>query len=1163
MGNVGSAKSESTKASSMNDILLRTSRRPKNKLKIIRRAVPPNLFVGIERKTITFRRVLNEEKSYVIETGPEGIELVEDEATGHWITTDGHHILIGGDGRWIDKEGRHVFIGAGVFRNNNVDDVSKVAAMFNQPEVAKFQSSIDPLSRQFEGLLVDHINQTAGVWQSSREPSFLIELHATSDYALSAFAAKLAQSAPEQQMAAATFAESKTGKGFAYELSGVKDAEHAVQTLMHNGFDGQSVLLNQGRVVLLDEDGSKGSGMRTAAQTLGLKFTSTPGDVKFIGEEDYGKVQEEYAFAVKSGRIPPMGHATEVFRGITTKEKEILEYSPDQPRDDHGRWDGGGGDENPPLAPTDDDPPEGYIRIYRGVNPERNKISANSDTHGNWYTTTYEDAVSYANWDDLGGTGELGPDRAILAVDVHLDKAFEFAQSGSRRQIRNKEELLNPDRPVEMLVDDETAHAAKVVEGDVGQGALGMPKVNPKKEAQRLSIADVNAIIAEKERSAHWTTISGHPMLIEDLFEDDNGPGNWVTINGHHVFIADKGVTTKQLFYDEATKKWNPERRAMHQAGAERVVAGKVAATGRKPIAIIMGGGTGVGKTTVSDALLAGDPNRAKINPDDMKGLSPEFEPWKATDPINAAGRVHFESKAITHLALAKTMARGLDFTYDSTTSANGGPALIKLLIKQGYDVRVMFVDIPLSEAISRADSRAKTSPNPIDRNRLVDHGIIKMSHVGSAEKFFIIKDIPGLTRVQLYDNTGKVPRLIYERIHGGPERILDNARYEQFRKKGQGLSEAAPRVFTRPGSLPDTRGRGRTGEVDRGRESEVGEVEGIQQELNEVSARLQDILTEAEQMSFGFGHWITLDGDHIFIKGPRPEPGAKAVPGDPAAAKVASKHAAIESHLKNTSITSAEALGEGINKSQKVLFSNGEMGIFKAAENEFHDFMGNGARDNIQPGQQTEREVGAWEVAKIVGLDEMVSPAIARDFGGQPGVMLSWQNGTVAKNVSDSVRYDGKEDLAKAAVFDYIIGNEDRHGGNWVVSHGGNLKLIDHGLAFPEGKYDPYSNQKMLDRAAYRLAGTSPHDYVQPYVKNTGAILTALGKLGLPQEAIAGVERRITQINAVDNFANLMRGEVPIANVRVPVPASGIKIGSGGAVGNTQFNAWGQPYHP
>jgi hypothetical protein len=112
------------------------------------------------------------------------------------------------------------------------------------------------------------------------------------------------------------------------------------------------------------------------------------------------------------------------------------------------------------------------ITVYRGVNPKRNRVAKKDPTHGLWFTTTYEDAASYANW-DYEGSGELGPGRAILSVDITLSDAFEYAQAGSRRRIEDPEELLDPDSPVEMILPYSVATTATLFEGDPVQGELG------------------------------------------------------------------------------------------------------------------------------------------------------------------------------------------------------------------------------------------------------------------------------------------------------------------------------------------------------------------------------------------------------------------------------------------------------------------------------------------------------------------------------------------------------------------------------------------------------------------------------------------------------------------------------------------------------------------
>jgi hypothetical protein len=119
-----------------------------------------------------------------------------------------------------------------------------------------------------------------------------------------------------------------------------------------------------------------------------------------------------------------------------------------------------------------DDELDDTIIIYRGVNPERNQIANNDPTHGRWFTTTYEDAISYANW-DYEGCGELGPGRAILALEIPLSDAFEYAQAGSRRTVDDPEELLDENRPIELLLPFDVATRAKLYEGDPIQGELG------------------------------------------------------------------------------------------------------------------------------------------------------------------------------------------------------------------------------------------------------------------------------------------------------------------------------------------------------------------------------------------------------------------------------------------------------------------------------------------------------------------------------------------------------------------------------------------------------------------------------------------------------------------------------------------------------------------
>lgn len=148
------------------------------------------------------------------------------------------------------------------------------------------------------------------------------------------------------------------------------------------------------------------------------------------------------------------------------------------------------------------------------------------------------------------------------------------------------------------------------------------------------------------------------------------------------------------------------------------------------------------------------------------------------------------------------------------------------------------------------------------------------------------------------------------------------------------------------------------------------------------------------------------------------------------------------ESKLSSSKITSKRELGGGINNSFMVTFEDGRKGVFKEAA------VGSG-RANIPSGKDSEREVAAWRIAKLVGMQDMVQPTVLATVEGMKGMLQTWANGEMAHQAASP--WD-KNDLYRAAAFDYVIGNEDRHKGNWLVE-GDKLHLIDHGLSLPEGK--------------------------------------------------------------------------------------------------------------
>lgn len=85
---------------------------------------------------------------------------------------------------------------------------------------------------------------------------------------------------------------------------------------------------------------------------------------------------------------------------------------------------------------------------------------------------------------------------------------------------------------------------------------------------------------------------------------------------------------------------------------------------------------------------------------------------------------------------------------------------------------------------------------------------------------------------------------------------------------------------------------------------------------------------------------------------------------------------------------------------------------------------------------------------------------AVSEFVHGMPG------DDALAQKTRDSEHYSlGIDDqFDNAAFFDSLIGNSDRHDGNWLLGEDGNLHLIDHGLAFPDSTFPDYGNYAFLD---------------------------------------------------------------------------------------------------
>ncbi len=147
-------------------------------------------------------------------------------------------------------------------------------------------------------------------------------------------------------------------------------------------------------------------------------------------------------------------------------------------------------------------------------------------------------------------------------------------------------------------------------------------------------------------------------------------------------------------------------------------------------------------------------------------------------------------------------------------------------------------------------------------------------------------------------------------------------------------------------------------------------------------------------------------------------------------------------------------------------------------------------------------REAAASAIGDVFGLGDILPNTVIREFGEEGiGSMQHWvPDAAIAWEVGEGGEYDGDVDAARGAAFDYIMGNSDRHTGNWMLGnqsnpeHPGNLILIDHGLVLPKSH--------MVDRAA------------QPWEPRYCKLMqyAALKDLPIPMDMIAGKWPQIEQ---------------------------------------------------
>jgi hypothetical protein len=230
-----------------------------------------------------------------------------------------------------------------------------------------------------------------------------------------------------------------------------------------------------------------------------------------------------------------------------------------------------------------------------------------------------------------------------------------------------------------------------------------------------------------------------------------------------------------------------------------------------------------------------------------------------------------------------------------------------------------------------------------------------------------------------------------------------------------------------------------------------------VAKRANEIKAEMAQIRADARQR---FGDQKNIPQDVIRPQGQKaPKPASdlldphralgipKPEPLKPEQARLLTLEKSPEqTRLAVSDESSRDHLGGGINGSYKVTLSNGAVGAWKPADEEPNRRI----RDHIPPQTSYLREAAAYDVAKAVGVHDLVPPTVIREINGKIGSMQEFQQGakvaldTYVRNpylgrMPGPETFDGEKDLARAAAFDVLIGSTDRHAKNWMLKDDGN----------------------------------------------------------------------------------------------------------------------------
>jgi len=187
--------------------------------------------------------------------------------------------------------------------------------------------------------------------------------------------------------------------------------------------------------------------------------------------------------------------------------------------------------------------------------------------------------------------------------------------------------------------------------------------------------------------------------------------------------------------YKDKNGHYTPERLELHNKIGRHIFA-DAGESQKKPIAILMGGGTASGKSTLLKNVLlphikAEGQHIGVIDSDAIKEEIPEYHQFQKENVETGARRVHTESSDIAGYVMHNLADSKKNMVIDGTMkNPEKYLVLIDELKKKGYEVQMVIADVSIKEARVRASARAKKT------GRVVPDEILLQSHIGVSSTF-------------------------------------------------------------------------------------------------------------------------------------------------------------------------------------------------------------------------------------------------------------------------------------------------------------------------------------------------------------------------------------------------------------------------------------------